>query len=69
MQLSARNTLKGVIKAIDVGAVNVEVSIELAPGIIVTSIITKQSYQNLDLVVGKEAFAVIKASDIMIGVN
>ncbi|MBE0492351.1 MAG: TOBE domain-containing protein [Sulfurospirillum sp.] len=69
MQLSARNMLKGVVKNLEIGAVNVEVTIELAPEIVITSIITKHSYENLALVVGKEAFVVVKASDVMIGVS
>lgn len=67
MKLSARNIIKGTVKSIEVGAVNAEVIIEIAPGIEVTSIITITSCRNLGLEVGKEAFAVIKASNIMIG--
>lgn len=69
MKLSARNAFKGVIKALDIGAVNVEVAIEIAPGIEMTSIITKKSCANLGLEVGKEAYAVIKASSVMIGAD
>jgi len=69
MKLSARNALKGTIKAIDVGAVNVDVIVEVAPGIEVSSIITKKSYENLGLAEGKEVYAVIKASNVMIGVD
>jgi molybdopterin-binding protein len=67
MKLSARNILKGTIKAIEIGAVNVEVAVELAPGLEMTSIITKKSCENLGLEVGKEAYAVVKASNVMIG--
>ncbi|WP_024955731.1 TOBE domain-containing protein [Sulfurospirillum arcachonense] len=69
MKLSARNVLKGIVKDIDVGAVNVELLVEIATGVQITSIITKKSYENLGLKVGKEAFVVIKASDVMIGSN
>lgn len=69
MRLSARNGLKGTIKAMDIGVVNVEVLIEIAPGIEITSIITKKSCENLGLKKGKEAYAVIKASNVMIGVD
>ena len=69
MKLSARNVLKGTIKEIEIGAVNVEVIVEVAPGIKLTSIITKKSYKNLGLEIGKEAFAVVKASNVIIGIE
>lgn len=66
MQLSARNQLMGTVKKVEHGAVNSEVTIELADGIEVVSIITKQSAEHLEVAVGKAVFAVIKASDVMI---
>jgi len=69
MKLSARNVLKGKVKSVDIGAVNAEVIIEIAPGIEIASIITKKSCQNLGLEKGKEAYAVIKASNVMMGVD
>jgi molybdopterin-binding protein len=69
MKLSARNVLKGTIKEIEIGAVNVEVILEVAPGLKLTSIITKKSCENLGLEIGKEAFAVIKASNVIIGIE
>ncbi len=69
MKLSARNMIKGKIIGVTVGAVNAEVMVELAPGVIITSIVTKHSYENLALKEGKEAFVLIKSSDVMIGVN
>jgi molybdopterin-binding protein len=69
MKLSARNVLKGKITAIEVGAVNVEVDIEVAPGLEMTSIITKKSYENLGLEVGKEAYAVIKSTNVMVATD
>jgi molybdopterin-binding protein len=66
MQLSARNQLKGTVKRVEHGAVNSEITIELADGIEVVSIITKQSAEQLEVAVGKVVFAVIKASDVMI---
>jgi molybdopterin-binding protein len=69
MKLSARNNLKGKIKAIDIGAVNVDVVVEIAPGIEISSVITKKSCERLELEVGKEAYAVVKASNVMIGVE
>lgn len=69
MKLSARNVLKGKVIAVKAGMVNTEVIIELAGGAQIVSIITKESAENLNLAVGKEAFAVIKASNVMIAVD
>ena len=69
MKISARNTLKGVVKRIDQGAVNTEVTIELPGGIEIVSIITKRSVVDLGLAVGKPAYAVVKASSVMLAVD
>lgn len=67
MKISARNVLKGRIKQLTEGAVNTEVVVELVDGVEVVSIITKSSAESLGLEEGKEVYAVIKASDVMIG--
>lgn len=69
MRLSARNNLKGKVVKIIPGTVNAEVHLELSGGDIVVALITKESVQNLGLEVGKEAYAVIKASSIMLAVD
>ena len=69
MKISARNFLKGTVKKIIVGAVNTEIVIELSGGAEVVSIITKESAERLELVQGKEVYAVVKASDVMIAVD
>jgi molybdopterin-binding protein len=69
MKLSARNVLKGKIKHITVGSVNDEIVLELKDGVEIVSVITKESAQNLQLTVGKEAYAVIKASNVMIAID
>jgi len=69
MKISARNILKGKIKAVRPGAVNTEIVLELPGGAEIVSIITKDSADNLGLMVGKEVYAIIKASNIMIGVD
>ena len=69
MKLSARNQLKGKVVKLTQGAVNTEVVIELTGGQQVVSIITKTSAENLGLAVGKPAYAVIKASSVMIAVD
>ena len=66
MEVSARNSFKGTIKEIHLGAVNSEVILEIVPGVEVTAIITKESVEHLQLQEGKQAIAVIKASDVII---
>ncbi len=69
MRISARNQLKGTVKKVTPGAVNSEVVLELPGGIEVVSIITKESAEKLGLQPGKTAYAVIKASEVMIAVD
>lgn len=69
MKFSARNQIKGTIKAIHTGAVNSEVVIEVANGVEVVSIITNSSVNSLGLKVGKTAYAVIKASNVMVAMD
>jgi molybdopterin-binding protein len=69
MKMSARNQLKGTVRSVHHGAVNTEVVIEVAPGVLVTSIITKASAESLGLTEGATAYAVIKASNVMIAVE
>jgi len=69
MEISARNSLKAKVKRILPGAVNTEVTVELANGLEVVAIITKESAERLNLADGKEVYAVIKASDVMIAIN
>jgi molybdopterin-binding protein len=69
VKLSARNSLPGVIRSIEQGAVNAEVTIELAPGLKVISIITLDAVKSLQLKVGAKAYAVIKASSVMVAVD
>jgi molybdopterin-binding protein len=66
MKISARNALKGKVKRVDHGAVNSEVIVELPGGVEIVSIITKYSAEKLELAPGKEVYAVIKASSVMI---
>ena len=69
MKLSARNILKGTIKQVTPGAVDSEVTIELSPGVEIVSIITKKSAEKLALKVGNSAYAIIKAPNVIIGVD
>ena len=69
MKLSARNILPATVKAVTPGAVDTEIVVELAPGIEVVSIITKQSAENLGLKPGARAYAIVKASNVKIGID
>ena len=69
MKISARNLLKGKVKAGKTGAVNDEIVVELPGGSEIVSIITKSSAESLGLAPGKEVYAIIKASNVMIGVD
>jgi molybdate transport system regulatory protein len=67
MKISARNVLAGTVQNVTKGAVNSEIAITLQGGEKMTAIITNESTDRLDLKNGKPVFAVIKASDVMIG--
>lgn len=69
MRISARNIIKGTVEEIIVGAVNSEVVIKTAGGETIVSIITKESAESLGLKVGKEVYAVIKASNVMVAID
>ncbi len=70
MKISARNVLKGKIIKVSEGAVNTEVVLELPGGDQVVSMISnKESATKLGLKSGKAAYAVIKASNVMIAVD
>jgi molybdopterin-binding protein len=69
MKISARNTLAGTIRKIELGGVNAEVTLEVAPNLTIVSIITNDAVESLKLKVGDRAYAVIKASSVMIGVD
>ena len=66
MKLSARNVLKGTVVEVTKGAVNTIVRIDIG-GAVVSSSITISAVDELGLKVGEQAYAVIKASDVMIG--
>ena len=69
MKLSARNQLKGKITEIQEGVVNAIVKINVGNGNILTADITMQSVKELNLTVGKEVIAVIKATNVMVGIE
>ncbi|EKU70797.1 molybdopterin-binding protein [Selenomonas sp. F0473] len=69
MKLSARNQLKGKVVSIERGAVNGIVHIELKGGDVITSTISLSAIDELGLEVGREAYAVIKATSVIVGVD
>ncbi|CAM3384823.1 TOBE domain-containing protein [Helicobacter labetoulli] len=69
MKISARNQLKGKIVAIQKGSVNAIVEIDIGGGNVISSTISLESLKTLQLEVGKEAYAIIKATSVMVGVE
>lgn len=74
MKISARNQLKGKVVSIqkgsvNEGSVNAIVEIDIGGGNVITSTISLESLQALQLEVGKEAYAIIKATSVMVGVE
>ncbi len=69
MKISARNVLKGKVEKVLPGAVNSEVTLALPNGTRIVSVITKSSVKALGLKKGTQAYAIIKASNVMIAVD
>ncbi len=67
MKLSARNRLKGKVTQIEEGLITAKVKIDLGGGNVITSIISREAVEELGLKVNDVAFAVIKATEIIIG--
>ncbi|MFR3728675.1 TOBE domain-containing protein [Lacrimispora sp.] len=69
MRLSARNQLKGKVVGIESGAVNAMVTLDVGGGNIITATVSLAAVEDLGLEVGKDAYAIIKATSVMVGVN
>ena len=69
MKISARNVLRGKVKQLKHGVVNTEVIVETPNGNEIVSMITRESAEKLGLAVGKEVYAIIKASNVMIALD
>jgi molybdopterin-binding protein len=69
LKLSARNVLKGKVKSIKQGAVNSEVVMQLPGGLEIVAVVTKTSTENLGLKEGKDVYAIIKATNVIVGVD
>jgi molybdopterin-binding protein len=69
LKISARNQLAGVVRKITSGPINSEVVIELAEGLDLVAVVTRESAQNLELQEGKKVHAIVKASNVIVGVE
>ena len=69
MKLSARNIIKGMVVDVTKGATTAHVKIDIGGGQVVTSAITNEAVDQLKLAKGQAAYAVIKASDVMVAVD
>ena len=69
MKISARNQLKGEVVSIQEGAVNAIVGIKIKSGDIISATISMNSVRDLGLTTGKEAYAIVKATSVMVGVD
>ncbi|MDR1771326.1 MAG: TOBE domain-containing protein [Hungatella sp.] len=69
MKLSARNQFKGKVVGIETGAVNAIVTIDIGGGNIVSATVSMAAVKDLGLEVGKDAYAIIKATSIMVGID
>jgi molybdopterin-binding protein len=69
MKISARNVLKGKVKQVTPGAVNTEVVVELPGGQEIVSVITRHSADELGLARGKDVYAVVKASNVLLMID
>lgn len=68
MRLSARNNLKGTVKKIEEGLITCKVVIDLGGDNEIVSIISREAIADLELAVGKEAFAIVKSTEVIVGV-
>ena len=69
MKISARNQFKGTVLSIDAGAVNGIVKIDIGGGNVVSATISMNAINELGLEAGKEAYAVVKATSVMVAVD
>ena len=69
MKISARNQFKGIVKEIQPGAVNGIVKLDIGGGNVVSATISMSAIKELNLEVGKEAYAIVKATSVMVGID
>jgi molybdopterin-binding protein len=69
MRVSARNVFPALVKQVRLGSVNAEILLEIAPNVGAVSVITRSSAELLQLEEGRQAYAMIKSSDVMVAVD
>lgn len=69
MKISARNTIKGTVRNVILGPVSAEVTLRVAPGTEIVAVISTTSAKALKLKKGKKAYAVIKATSVMVAID
>jgi molybdopterin-binding protein len=69
MKLSARNIMPGKVVAVTRGATTAHVKIEIAPGFVITASITNEAVDDLGITVGGTVKAIVKSSDVIVGVD
>jgi molybdopterin-binding protein len=69
MKISARNKLRGTLLEVTKGATTAHVRIDVGGGAVMTASITNEAVDELKLAKGQTAYAIVKASDVMIGVE
>lgn len=67
MKISARNTIKGKVEGVEVGAVMASVKIKIEAPDVITAIITKESVKDLDIEDGDEVVVIVKSTEVMVG--
>lgn len=67
LKISARNTLKGKVIAVEKGVITGKVKVEIAAPVTITSVITKESVEDLDIKEGDEVTVIVKSTEVMIG--
>ncbi len=68
MKISARNQLRGIVEAIDLGVVTAKVGVRVGDNLI-ESVITRQSVEDLNIQIGSEVTAIIKSTEVMLMVD
>jgi molybdopterin-binding protein len=67
LKISARNRLRGKVVAVEKGIITAKVKIEIKVPAVVTSVITKEAVEDLDVKVGDEVEVIVKSTEVMIG--
>ena len=69
MKISARNVLEGKVVSVEKGQTTAHVRIDIGNGKVITASVTNQAVDDLGLQSGQQAYAVVKASSVMIAVD